>query len=167
MLYQLSYLGTARRGGQGAPVYSQAGQPCPCFARVSGIARRATTCGCAWCSHPVPACPAWRIGRRRPDEALTPSKQSLIPRLPRHPWRREWRKNLIASGSDRHPGSARNKTGARPRLPAWRRSGTASPWPGRRPCAAQLALSQPKRIGKPSPPSSAIDSYSGSPTILV
>src|SRR5882672_6100252 len=29
MLYQLSYPGTARHGGQGAPVYSQAGQPCP------------------------------------------------------------------------------------------------------------------------------------------
>jgi hypothetical protein len=29
MLYQLSYPGTARRGGQGAPVYSQAGGPCP------------------------------------------------------------------------------------------------------------------------------------------
>src|ERR1700687_1298816 len=48
MLYQLSYLGTARRRGQGAPVYSQAGQPCPpCFASMSGIARRATTDGYA------------------------------------------------------------------------------------------------------------------------
>ena len=28
MLYQLSYLGTVRRG-PGAPVYSQAGLPCP------------------------------------------------------------------------------------------------------------------------------------------
>ena len=29
MLYQLSYPGTARREGQGAPVYSQAGGLCP------------------------------------------------------------------------------------------------------------------------------------------
>ena len=31
MLYQLSYLGTSgtRERGSGAPVYSQAGQPCP------------------------------------------------------------------------------------------------------------------------------------------
>jgi hypothetical protein len=29
MLYQLSYLGTSSRGGLGAAVYSQAGQPCP------------------------------------------------------------------------------------------------------------------------------------------
>jgi hypothetical protein len=30
MLYQLSYLGTPlAAGGLGAPVYSQAGQPCP------------------------------------------------------------------------------------------------------------------------------------------
>jgi hypothetical protein len=48
MLYQLSYPGTARRGGQGAPVYSQAGQPCPPgFAGLSGIAQRATTDGYA------------------------------------------------------------------------------------------------------------------------
>ena len=30
-----------------------------------------------------------------------------------------------------------------------------------------LAFNQPNRIGNPSPPSSAIDSYSGSPTMLV
>jgi hypothetical protein len=30
LLYQLSYLGTSGpQGGLGAPVYSQAGQPCP------------------------------------------------------------------------------------------------------------------------------------------
>jgi hypothetical protein len=29
MLYQLSYLGTSSRGGLGAAVYSQAGEPCP------------------------------------------------------------------------------------------------------------------------------------------
>ena len=29
MLYQLSYLGTSRTEGPGAPVYSQAGQLCP------------------------------------------------------------------------------------------------------------------------------------------
>ena len=47
MLYQLSYLGTSNpRGGLGAGVYSQAGQPCPPrFAFLSGIARRATTDG--------------------------------------------------------------------------------------------------------------------------
>ena len=55
MLYQLSYPGTARHGGQGAPVYSQAGQPCPPrfakrlrearprFTAASGTARRAKT----------------------------------------------------------------------------------------------------------------------------
>ena len=31
MLYQLSYLGTSRAGAQRAPVYSQAGQPCPAW----------------------------------------------------------------------------------------------------------------------------------------
>jgi hypothetical protein len=48
MLYQLSYPGTARRGGQGAPVYSQAGGRCPPgFAALSGMARRATADGYA------------------------------------------------------------------------------------------------------------------------
>ena len=39
MLYQLSYPGTARREGQGAPVYSQAGGLCPPGFTV-GYARR-------------------------------------------------------------------------------------------------------------------------------
>src|SRR5439155_15762809 len=50
MLYQLSYLGTSKASGTWEPaVYSQAGQACPpCFACLSGIARRATTDGYAW-----------------------------------------------------------------------------------------------------------------------
>jgi hypothetical protein len=40
MLYQLSYLGTSNpRTGSGAPVYSQAGQPCPPTRRQPPIAR--------------------------------------------------------------------------------------------------------------------------------
>jgi hypothetical protein len=50
MLYQLSYLGTSRRG-QGAPVYSKAGLPCP----------PRFAFGYAWRSHAISdgeACPA-------------------------------------------------------------------------------------------------------------
>ena len=83
--------------------------------------------------------------------------------------RRERRRSRTASGSGRHPGSARNRTGARPRWPACRRSGkaflpvslpafSAVPCRARHRLAAQLAFNQPKRIGKPSPPSSVIDS---------
>ena len=50
MLYQLSYLGTSKASGAWErAVYSQAGRACPpCFACLSGIARRATTDGYAW-----------------------------------------------------------------------------------------------------------------------
>jgi len=49
MLYQLSYLGTSKASGAWErAVYSQAGRACPpCFACLSGIARRATTDGYA------------------------------------------------------------------------------------------------------------------------
>jgi hypothetical protein len=49
MLYQLSYLGiSGPQAGLGAPVYSQAGRAClPCFAFLSGVARRAKTDGYA------------------------------------------------------------------------------------------------------------------------
>lgn len=50
-----------RERGSGAPVYSQAGRPCPPrFACLSGIVRRTTTGGFAWRSHADEgeACPA-------------------------------------------------------------------------------------------------------------
>src|SRR5260370_280121 len=46
MLYQLSYLGISLGQGPGAPVYSQAGEPCPpCFAFGSAWRSEAAPCG--------------------------------------------------------------------------------------------------------------------------
>ena len=130
MLYQLSYLGTARRRGQGAPVYSQAGPSCP--------PRFAP--GLAWRGHPANACPATQKGRPLPPNpgfGHLPGDRpktrgiALNRRLRRRPWRLGWRRNSTASGSDRRRGSVRNKTAARPRRPACRRSGRVwpIPWP--------------------------------------
>jgi hypothetical protein len=71
--------------------------------------------------------PARPEGRRRAGDPPTAAKRTIltpIPRLPRRLWPPVWCRSSTASGSDRHPGSVRNKTAARPRLPACRRSGT-------------------------------------------
>ena len=67
--------------------------------------------------------------RRSPPGALTTGKNRKIANQRLRPPRdgREWHRNSRASGSDRHPGSARNKRGAKPRWRACRRSGTS--WP--------------------------------------
>jgi len=91
--------------------------------------------------------------------ALTPPKAHEFGpnrRLRRRPWPPVSHRNSTANGSDRHPGSAPSRTAARPRWRACRRSGT--PCPACRLLADQPAFNQPKRIGKPSPPSRVTDS---------
>ena len=109
MLYQLSYLGTA-------------GAKAPRSGRFIVRSDRPV--------HPaLPACPAPSEGRDRPAWARSvfpPNCWGIGPiRRPRRLRAcREWRRNSTASGSDRHPGSARNKTALTPRSRACRRSGT-------------------------------------------
>ena len=115
MLYQLSYLGTVPARGRERRFIVRPGSPVhhasPAATRGAAASKRR---------------PAGSTGRPRPRKR---HKTSLNQRLRRRPWRREWRRNSTASGSGRHPGSARNKTAARPRRPACRRSGTASALP--------------------------------------
>ena len=130
MLYQLSYLGTARRG-PGAPVYSQAGLPCP--PRFAG--------GCA---------ARGRVKRRPAGSGLLAPETAqnvLNQRLRRRPWRREWRRNSTASGSGRRRGSARNKTAARPPTAGLPQigHGLALPEPG---CFRGLAGIQPSEADR-------------------
>jgi len=67
-------------------------------------------------------------------------------------------RSRTASGSNRRRDSAASRTGVSPPGPACRRSGTASPCARLASFQPPAALSQPKRIGKPSPPSSVMDS---------
>ncbi len=132
MLYQLSYLGRSRRGGRERRFIVRPGSP---VHHASPAAPRGAA------TH----LPMAKRARRSPQgEDGLPCKRgancpktrkiSLNRRLRRHPRCREWRRNSTASGSDRHPGSARNKTGARPRRPACRRSGKALQFSCRLPC---------------------------------
>ncbi len=139
MLYQLSYLGISlAAGGLGAGVYSQAGQPCP----------PRFACGFAWRSHAdsrkaerARRSPEGEDGLRRGALIAAENTRNIAnpasSSSPRHG--REWHRNRTASGSGRRPGSARNKTGARPRWRACRRSGTS--WP--MPCRRSLAFGRP------------------------
>jgi len=113
-------------------------------------------------SAPFEGGPVRTVARQNQSGVQSPrplaERGALIRRLRRHSWRREFCRNLTASGSGRRPGSARNRKVSSFRWPACRRSGTAcllrfSVFP-----AVQLAFNHPNRIGKPSPPSKVSDS---------
>ncbi len=153
MLYQLSYLGAAPNAARGErrfivrpgfPVQPPAGFP----GLKSGDRRRG------------------KIHRIQWLPRLSIAARASIWARPHHPHRRcrtpEWRRIRRASDSGRRPGNAPSKTAWRPRPAACRRSGRVSRHA--RVLRHQLAFNQPKRIGKPSPPISAVVSYSGSPT---
>ena len=168
MLYQLSYLGTARREGRGAPVYSQAGRRCPPgfafgFAGDGPASHRAAK----WLGnhgdgaagiHGGPNAGRMSEARTHRLHCMGRFRCAANRRLRRRPAAGDG----VGAGQPAVQVDVAAALGAeRPRglgRPACRRSGSflAPAWPGRPVWAAQLALSQPKRIGKPSPPSSVI-----------
>ena len=150
MLYQLSYLGIApgRNPGSG-PVYREAGASCPAargcfkpygpFPQGQDNGEKSRGSGCA------------RRGRRQ--------RLLVVVRL--------WigRRNGVGAGQPAveidiaAPLRAERPRGRHRRLAADRTRLLR--------LHAQPALIQPARTGKPSPSSSAVDSYKGSPTTLV
>jgi hypothetical protein len=139
MLYQLSYLGRSRRGGRERRFIVRPGSPV--HHASPSASRGAATHG-----------PTAKRARHSPhgDDGLPSQgdancsknlRKSLNRRLRRHLCL-ERRRNSTASGSDLHPGSARNKTEAKPPGPACRRSGKAFACqiPGRFPCPGRHRL---------------------------
>ena len=128
-----------------APVYSEARPCCPAIGRFSRLTRRNT---------PFVQKPAgfngFRPGQNSRERPISARPYRLRRRSPAPEWHRPPR----ASGLGQHPGSVPSRTALIVRPTACRRSGRVS-----RPARVsrcQPAFSQPKRIGKPSPPISAV-----------